>query len=225
LYDEMLHRYEVRVEWYESGKEPDYWYVDQAREQLDDARLNLDRIKQQGGVQSQDARNEVLRAQQALQEAEDNLARLQEEPDEHDVEAARLDIQAAELALEQARQNLEDATLRAPVAGIVTRVDVEAGETATPGEVILVLATLDQLQARTVDLTELDVARIVEGQPVVVTVDALPEVEFAGLVHEIALQPGDYRGDVVYAVVVELTDVGDAPLRWGMTAMVEIEAD
>ncbi len=225
LYEEMLHRYEVRVEWYESGKEPDYWFVDQAKEQLDDAKLNLDRIRQQGGVQSQDAYNEIVRAQQALQEAQDNLARLQEEPDKHDLEAARLDIAAAELALEETRHNLEDATLCAPVDGIVTKVDVEAGETATPGEVILVMATLDQLQARTVDLTELDVARIVEGQPVVVTVDALPELEFAGRVHEIALQSGDYRGDVVYAVTVELTDVADAPLRWGMTAMVEIEAD
>ena len=225
LYDDRLHRYEVRVEMYESGEEPDYWFVDQAKEQLDDARLNLDRIRQQGGVQSQDARNEVTRAEQTIQEAEDNLARLEEDPDRHDLEAARLDIAAAELALDEARNNLEDATLRAPVDGIVTRIDVEAGETATPGEVILVLATLDQLYARTVDLTELDVARIAEGQPVVVTVDALPELEFAGQVHEIALQPGDYRGDVVYAVTVELTGVADAPLRWGMTAMVEIEAD
>jgi hypothetical protein len=44
-------------------------------------------------------------------------------------------------------------------------------------------------------------------------------------VHEIALQSGDYRGDVVYAVTVELTDVSDTPLRWGMTTMVEIESD
>ncbi len=225
VYEDKLHRYEVRVARYESGEEPDYWYVDQAKEELDDAKLNLDRVQQQGGVQSQDAYNGVVQAQQALLETQDNLAQLQEEPDEHDLEAARLDIEAAELALEEVCLNLEDATLRAPVAGIVTKVDVEAGETATPGEVILVMATLDQLQARTVDLTELDVARVVEGQPVVVTVDALPEMEFAGLVHEIALQPGDYRGDVVYAVTVELTDVADAPLRWGMTAMVEIEAD
>jgi hypothetical protein len=30
---------------------------------------------------------------------------------------------------------------------------------------------------------------------------------------------------VVYAVTVDLTDASDAPLRWGMTALVEIEAD
>ena len=86
------------------------------------------------------------------------------------------------------------------------------------------LATLDRLQARTVDLTELDVAQVAEGQPVAVTVDALPDLTLAGSVREIALQAGDYRGDVVYDLTVELNDVSDAPLRWGMTALVEIEA-
>jgi len=225
VFDDLQHKYDARVELYESGKEPDYWLVDQAKERLDDAKLNLDRIRQQGNLQLQDARNEVVRAQQAQQEAEDHLEQLLKGADEHDIAAARLDIEAAELALDEARSNLEEATLRAPLAGIVTQVNLETGETAAPGEVILVLATLDRLQARTTDLTELDVARVVEGQAAVVTVDALPEQEFAGVVREIALQPGDYRGDVVYAVTVGLTDATDAPLRWGMTALVEIEAD
>jgi hypothetical protein len=44
-------------------------------------------------------------------------------------------------------------------------------------------------------------------------------------VREIALQPGDYRGDVVYAVTVDLTDAADLPLYWGMTALVEIQTE
>jgi hypothetical protein len=88
----------------------------------------------------------------------------------------------------------------------------------------VVLATLDRLQARTVDLTELDVARVAEGQPVVVKVDALPDAPLSGHVLRIDEQSEDYRGDVVYPVIVELDE--DAPeLRWGMTAMVEIAAE
>jgi len=86
---------------------------------------------------------------------------------------------------------------------------------------VVVLATLDRLQARTVDLTELDVARVVEGQSAVVLVDALPDVEFEGRVVRIDLQAVDYRGVVAYPVYVEL-DEGAPELRWGMTAMVEI---
>ncbi|MCP4543184.1 MAG: HlyD family efflux transporter periplasmic adaptor subunit [Chloroflexi bacterium] len=232
LFDEMQHRYNVRVADYESGDQPDYWYVDQAKENLDDARLNLDRINQEGSSQSQAVRNAVSRALQSHQEAEDALARLLEEADEldvaaaqKDIEAAQLDVEAAELALEQAQSNLEDAILSAPFSGIVTTLNIDTGDAIGPGQTVVVLATLDQLLARTVDLTELDVARVAEGQSAIVTVDALPDQEFTGQVREISLQSEDYRGDVVYAVTVELTDVSDVPLRWGMTAMVEIETE
>jgi hypothetical protein len=52
----------------------------------------------------------------------------------------------------------------------------------------------------------------------------MPEEAFAGTVSEIALSPGDYRGDVVYAVTVDLAGA-DAPLYWGMTTLVEIQVD
>jgi len=143
---------------------------------------------------------------------------------EQQVAQAEARLQQVEVAVQRIQLQIEEATLVASFDGVVASVKVEAGDTVTPSEPVVVLAALDQLQARTTDLTELDVARVAVGQPAVVTVDALPEQEFAGRVREIALQPGDYRGDVVYAVVVELADVADAPLRWGMTALVEIEA-
>ncbi len=154
-----------------------------------------------------------------VQRAHLELQRLQEGVDPllaQDVENTRLQVARAQAGLEQA-------TLVAPFDGTVTKVYVGAGDLVTPGEVVLVLATLDQLQAHTTDLTELDVVQVAVGQSATVSVDALPGREFAGVVHEVALQAGDYRGDVVYAVTVELTGVADAPLRWGMTAVVEIE--
>jgi len=135
------------------------------------------------------------------------------------------DVENARLQVARAQAELEAATLVAPFDGIVTKVNVGVGDLVTSGEVILVRATVDQLQARTVDLTELDVVRVVEGQPAVVTVDALPGQEFSGVVREVALQPEDYHGDVVYAITVALTDAADTPLRWGMTALVKVEAD
>jgi len=111
----------------------------------------------------------------------------------------------------------------APFAGIVTAANVEPGDAAAPGEVAFVLATLEQLQARTTDLTELDVARVAQGQAVVVTVDALPDLKLPGRVVRIGLQSVDYRGDVTYPVYVAL-DEAAPELRWGMTALVEIEA-
>jgi HlyD family secretion protein len=133
-------------------------------------------------------------------------------------------VAQAEAALAMAQAALERAELHAPFAGTVTGVHTDVGETVLPGQAVVTLATVDRLQARSVDLTELDVAQVAEGQPVVVTVDALPELALAGSVREIALQAADHRGDVVYAVTVELNDVSGTPLRWGMTAVVEIKA-
>jgi multidrug resistance efflux pump len=231
VYEDMQHKYEAQLEMYESGEEPDYWFVDQAQERLDDAKLDLDRIRQQGNAQLQDARNAVQQAEQSYQEAQDTLAELLEGADpldveaaQRDIEAAQLDVEVAELSLAEAQSNLENAEIVAPFAGIVVEVNVDPGDAVTSGEVALVLATLDRLQVRTVDLTELDVARVAEGQAAVVTVDALPDVEFKGHVVRIGLQSEDYRGDVTYPVYVELDEVA-SELRWGMTAMVEIEAD
>jgi HlyD family secretion protein len=133
-------------------------------------------------------------------------------------------VQQAEVGLAVAQAALARTEVRAPFAGTVTKVEVEVGETVGPGEVVAVLAVLDRLQAVTVDLTELDVARVAAGQAAAVTVDGLPGVELAGHVDRIGLRAQDYRGDVVYPVVVALEEVAPG-LRWGMTTMVEIAAE
>jgi multidrug resistance efflux pump len=151
---------------------------------------------------------------------------LRDDPLAQDVAQAEVAVRKAEIGIEQLKLQLEDAELRAPFAGIVSDLDVEVGDNVSPGQVVLVLATLDQLEVNTTDLTELDVGRIAVGNAAEVSVDALPDESFAGVVSEIALQGKDYRGDVVYEVTVEFTEAGlPETLRWGMTAMVEIETD
>jgi HlyD family secretion protein len=198
-------------------------HVAQAHNAYQDAEGRYNRAIQNAELQLLAARNAVNQANRALEQAQRDLEELLEGPDALDVQAVQLEIEAAVLALEETRSALKDATLTAPFDGTVATLDVDVGDTVAPGQPVLVLATLDRLQAVTKDLTELDVVRVKVGQEVAVSVDALKEEEFAGVVSEIALQPGDYRGDVVYAVTVDLTDADDSPLRWGMTALVEIE--
>jgi HlyD family secretion protein len=144
---------------------------------------------------------------------------------DEEVAQARAVLEKAKIAVEQLKVQLEDAELTAPFAGSVVDVQVEVGEQVNPGQVVVVLATLDELEIHTTDLTELDVADVAVGQPVTVTVDAWPDREFTGTIKEIALQGKDYRGDVVYEVTATLDRAeGTDILRWGMTAMVEIMA-
>ena len=143
-----------------------------------------------------------------------------------EVAQAEAALEKTRIALENLQLQMEDAQLVAPFAGTVVEVPVHPGDQVSPAQVAVTLATLDDLVVRTTDLTELDVAQIEVGQPVAISVDALPDPEFPGTVSEIALQGEDYRGDVVYEVTVTLDELTEeAPLRWGMTTMVEIETE
>jgi multidrug resistance efflux pump len=218
-YQELQSKFDRGEPWIEQR------HVDQAHDAYQDAEGAYQRAVQNAELQLLTAQNELARAERAVEQAERDLEDLQEGPKALDVQAVQLDIDAAELALEEALDALEDATLEAPFDGTVAMIDIDVGDVVAPGEPVAVLATLDRLQAKTRDLTELDVVRVAVGRSAEVTVDALPGEKFSGEVSEIALQPGDYRGDVVYMVTVDLREVPDSPLRWGMTALVEIEAD
>ncbi|MCP4543193.1 MAG: HlyD family efflux transporter periplasmic adaptor subunit [Chloroflexi bacterium] len=196
-----------------------------ANEALAAAQAILESQQNMANARLHDAATQVkyASAQENVSLAE--LALLHARPTPEEIAVSEALVHQAEAALAMAQAALERTELRAPFAGTVTGIHTDVGEMAAPGQVVVVLATVDHLQARTVDLTELDVAQIAEGYPVVMTVDALSELALTGSVREIALQAADYRGDVVYAVAIELDDVSDTPLRWGMTAMVKIELD
>jgi HlyD family secretion protein len=188
------------------------------------AQLQLEATQGRTEARLRDARAGVwaAAAQRDISQARLELMKAGSRPEE--IASAEAEVAQAEASLAAAKAAVERTEIRAPFAGTVAKVNAKAGETAVQGEVIVVLATLERLQARTSDLTELDVARVGEGQAAVVTVDALPGVQLGGHVARIEEQSVDYRGDVTYPVVVAL-DEGVPELRWGMTALVEIEAD
>ncbi len=167
------------------------------------------------GVSAAVAQQDALEAQLELQKAGN--------PEER-IASAEANVDEAEIALAAAQATLERTEVRAPLDGTVAELNVKAGDTAAPGEVLIVLATLDQLRAQTKDLTELDVVDVAVGQPVLVTLDALPDMPLQGHVTRIDRQSVDYRGDVTYPIVVELDKVVPE-VRWGMTALVEIEVE
>ncbi len=135
---------------------------------------------------------------------------------------AQTRLEQAQVAVTRIQAQIADATLYAPFAGVISTAPVKVGDTVTPGQSVATLATLTQLRARTKDLTEMDIVRIGEGQAVTVMPEALPDVKLPGKVVRIELQAEDYRGDVVFPVFIELNEA-PSELRWGMTALVEIE--
>jgi RND family efflux transporter MFP subunit len=171
--------------------------------------------------QVEQARLSLTLAELDLSEARDWYA----EGDEP-VQIALTKLGQAQVSLQQAEWRLAQATLIAPINGTVTAVFVEQGETASTGQTVITLSDLSNLDSE-VNLDETDVVRIALGMPVIITVDAFPDMEMGGEVIEIAPTASIQSGVVLYPVTVRIdstdpsTGSGQAlPVRSGMTANV-----
>jgi len=141
------------------------------------------------------------------------------------VAEAQAGLASAQAALASAQAGLDDYQLRAPFAGSVAQIGVEEGEFVSPGIPVVSLSDSSDWYVETDDLTEIDVVQVVVGQPVKVSIDAIPNREFDGVVTDVAPRSEIKRGDVTYTVTIKLLDAEDAPLRWGLTAFVDINVE
>jgi len=146
-------------------------------------------------------------------------------------QAARESVRQAEALLRNAEHVLAQVTVLSEIDGIITRVNVEEGETAiigtmnNPGTELLRIADLSQMEAE-VEVDETDVVDIALGQGAKVTIDSYPDTSFAGVVTEVgnsAILPSSGAQDqsVDFKVVVTLTDSVPSA-RPGLTAKAEI---
>jgi len=195
-----------------------------ANDALTAAQAQLEAARGGAPAQSRAAQAAVGSAAAQRDAAQARLDQVKAGPTAEQIAAAEAQVAQAQAALATAQAALDRTEVRAPFSGIAAQLNVDPGDTAPPGAVVAVVATLDQLQVHTTDLTELDVTRVARNQPATVTVDALPELELRGRVLRIDEQSVDYRGDVTYPVVVAL-DQATPGLRWGMTVLVEIETE
>jgi multidrug resistance efflux pump len=152
----------------------------------------------------------VTQAQVAVAQAEAALAQSE----------AR--VQGAQAAVDGAKAALDKMTLRAVFDGTVAHLSPELGQVVAPGVPMLTLAELDAWVVETTDLIELDVVAVAVGSPARVKIDAFPDATLSGRVTRIASVSRLNRGDVTYAVTITLDEEPALPLRWGMTAFVNI---
>jgi HlyD family secretion protein len=139
----------------------------------------------------------TLRRQEALAKSEVlsaealDQARLQVDTTRITAQSLEETIRQAEADLVRSRDELEKTTIRAPMDGLVTRVNAKLGEQViigtmnNPGTVILVLSDMSELLAE-VRVDETEVAQVRPGQKALVTVDAIEGRSFEGVVSEIA---------------------------------------
>lgn len=139
------------------------------------------------------------------------------DPDEQAAAEARL--ASAKAGVTSAQAAVDAFSLKAKMDGQVVDLSVKPGQLVSPDVLPLSVADFSQWLIYTDNLTETQVTELTVGQPVAVTLDALPGVALAGEVTHINSRYEEVRGDITYTVTILLTQT-DPRMRWGMTAAV-----
>jgi multidrug resistance efflux pump len=129
-----------------------------------------------------------------------------------------------EARVDAAKARLTALEVTAPFDGVVAEMNAKLGSSINAGQPAVTIADFSQWLVKTTDLTEIDVVKLAEGQPVTVTLDAIPGVDLKGKILSIGQSYSENQGDVVYEVTILLTDTHPA-MRWGMTASVSFGAE
>ena len=178
--------------------------------QLETERLTLEVARSQTQLES-------LRAayERAVQMHEAKMI----SPNEFDTAHYNYEAEKANLAVRE--YELREATIRAPIDGVVTRRYVKVGQTLNLNDPAFEMKRLRDIEA-ILNVPEREIARIQPGQHARVAVDALPDAQLAGQVARVAPEVDANSG--TFRVTVSLANE-DGRLKPGMFARVDVRVD
>jgi HlyD family secretion protein len=163
----------------------------ETRASIDNARTNL-RQAQDNLARQQELFKAGLTPRETLDRAENDVKLRASDvaQREQSLKTQETRIKQDEAALENAEYDLNKVRLVSPINGIVTRRNIEEGETVVvgtmnnAGTVLLTIADLSVIETE-VEVDETDIPFIKLGQPAKVTIDAFPDKTFPGRVTEV----------------------------------------
>ncbi|GEM_PF-2574981 len=178
--------------------------INTAQFQLNNAQINLESANTQ-------SEQKITQAKSRVEELEDQL------------ELKKSTLTSVQSNLAQARKNLNDTSIRAPISGIVTQVNIEIGESAKLGQVIAEIIPEEKYKIEA-DVSEVDMAELEKGDQVNVDFDAFQDKKFQGKVTKIYPSEIVKQGVIYYRVEVELNQYPEK-VKSGLTANLEIITD
>jgi RND family efflux transporter MFP subunit len=210
------------------------------------ADLEAQRYKEQAAKQAYESLLELKRKGFAM-ESEVEEARLaymelksQTGGYEASVQQETSGVEFSRSGLDQIKLKLAANAVYAPMEGLVVYANVgrpedgkkvELGMTPYEGQPLMYLPDINTMQVET-QVNEMDVQKVTIGQPVAITLDAVPDVEFKGKVarvgslaqHKVSKVSGKRTGVKVFDVIVDV-EAADARLRPGLSANASILID
>ena len=123
-------------------------------------------------------------------------------------------LRSAELSVEDTQKQVDNYTITAPISGTIISKDVKVGDTVgtstATADTMCVIYDMSYLEM-TLNVDELDILNIKEGQKATITADAVSGQTFEGVVT---------GGTTTYPVTIRIDEMGD--LLPGMNATAEI---
>ncbi len=150
--------------------------------------------------------------------------------------SARATLEGAQAKVEQARLNLSYTTVTAPIDGTVGDRSLRVGQFVSAGTGLLTVVPMGRDIYLVANFKETQTGRMIEGQPVTFTVDALGEHEFGGRIESFSpgtgaqfalLPPENATGNftkVVQRVPVRIALDADDPLLPRLRPGLSVEA-
>jgi HlyD family secretion protein len=169
--------------------------LEQARQSVETARMQVS-IAQQSLERQQGLWKSQLTTREALDRAESDFKIAQSTLSERDKQAHTQEVRLGQdrAALASAQYDLSKVRIESPIDGIVTRRNIQEGETAmigtmnNAGTVLLTIADMSVIQAE-VEVDETNMPSVNIGQRAKISIDAIPDRTFKGHVTEIGNSP------------------------------------
>jgi HlyD family secretion protein len=208
--------------------------ADQLKLALESAKVALKQA-QDAYRRQQDLWKGGLTTKETLEKAEADLKMREADlrSQEQNVTTQQARMQQESATLESARYDLSKVRIESPIKGILTKRNIEEGETVVigtmnnAGTVLITVADMSIIEAE-VEVDETDIPSVKFGQVAKVTIDAIPNKTFTGKVTEIGNSPIATTGAAAsssqatnFKVTVQL-DTEIAEVRPGFTCTAEI---
>ncbi len=157
----------------------------------------------------------------AVEKEEKELAELLAGASPEDISVQRAKVLQAEASVENAGAQIEKTILRAPFAGVVTKVNVTVGEIASAEKPAISLMSSDGFEIR-VYIPEADIVKVVVGDAAGVTLDAYGgDTTFQAIVTTIDAAETVIEGVSTYEATLHFVEPSER-ISSGMTANVDI---
>lgn len=175
-------------------------------------------------IESEVVNLELKRAEDAFMKMQTDYERYQSSFETGGVTKAQLDeielgLRNAETQLKQAKRRVHDASIKAPISGIINNRSIEIGSFVSPGTPLFEIVDASRLKLN-VTANEYQVVKIKEGDRVILSTKVFPDAQLTGTVSFIAEKSDE---NLSYPIEIIVQNQQQLPVKAGMYATAKFE--